>query len=167
MIEFAGALKHLDPQKCFRPGWKITSMVTIQLVFFSVFFMGCATSSNSREFNRPWGVVRATVQKNLPLGIRTTSRNGRTYESNFFVPKGNWDEDGTDSRERAFARATIFNASRPYRVEASVFRQRKISGGYSEPELDEELSERLVSKIASDIANRRDDRNIIDDFKPF
>lgn len=148
--------------------------MTIQLVcsffIFSVLVVGCA-SSNSREYNRPWGVVRATVQKNLPLGVRTTSRNGRTFESNYFIPKGNWDDDGTDAKERAFARATILNASRPYQVDVSVFRQRKsggeYGGGYSDPEHDNELSERLANKIATDIANRREDRNIIDDFKPF
>lgn len=164
MIEITGARKHLG----LRPASKIISSMTIQLVFFILLLTGCATSSlTSREYNRPWGVVRATVQKNLPLGIRTTSRNGRTFESNYFIPKGSWEDDGTDARERAFARATILNSSRPYRVEVAVFRQSKFSGEYSQPELDDRLSERLANKIATDIANRREDRNIIDDFKPF
>lgn len=167
MIEFAGASKHLDV----RPEGRSSLRMTIQLVCVSFLFcallVSCATSSTSREYNRPWGVVRATVQKNLPLGVRTTSRNGRTFESNYFVPKGSWEDDGTDARERAFARVTILNSSRPYQVEASVYRQSKISGGYSDPELDDTLSERLSNKIATDIANRREDRNIIDDFKPF
>lgn len=164
MIELTGAMKHLD----LRPAGKLSLLMTIQLVFFCAFVTACSTTSaTSREYNRPWGVVRATVQKNLPLGVRTTSRNGRTFESNYFIPKGNWDDDGADAKERAFARATILNSSRPYQVEVAVFRQRKISGGYSAPELDDELSERLSNKIANDIANRREDRNIIDDFKPF
>jgi len=142
--------------------------MTIQLVFFYTFMVGCASTQESREYNRPWGVVRATVQKNMPLGIRTTSRNGRTFESNFFIPKGNWDDDGTDAKDRAFARSTILGSSRPYTVEVTVYRQRKLGPGeYSEPEADDVLTERLANKIETDIANRREDRNIIDDFKPF
>ena len=141
--------------------------MTIQLVFFYAFATGCASAEKTREFDRPWGVVRATVQKNMPLGVRTTSRNGRTFESNYFVPKGNWDDDGTTAKVRAFARTTILGSSRPYQVEVSVFRQHKEGGEYSSPELDQDLSERLANKIEADIANRREDRNIIDDFKPF
>lgn len=104
----------------------------------------------------------------MPLGVRSTSRNGRTFESNYFLPKGNWDEDGTDAKERAFARTTILNSSRPYQVEVTVFRQSKVAPGeYSAPQRDDELSERLANRIEADIANRREDRNIIDDFKPF
>lgn len=84
------------------------------------------TAVKTKDFNRPYGVVRATVQKAMPLGIRSTSRNGRTYESNYFIPRGTWEEDGTEAKERAFARATILGSSRPYSVEVWVLRAKKL-----------------------------------------
>lgn len=164
-MNISGAFNSLDQG----PVGKFTRVVTIQLVFFyALMIVGCATSSTSPEINKPYGVVRATVQKNMPRGIRTTSRNGRTFESQYFVPSGIWEDDGTNARERAFARVTILGASRPYTIQVSVYREKRISAGeYSAGHLDDQLSNELQKKILEDIANRREDRNMIDDFKAF
>lgn len=152
-----------------RPARVLSKVMTTQLVFFCLFAIGCSSNAiKTPEFNKPYGVVRVAVQKNMPLGIRTTSRNGRTFQSNYFVPSGIWDKDGTNARERAYAQATILGPARPYTVEATVFRQRRLgSGEYSAPQRDDRLSEELANKIEEDIANRRDDRNVIDDFNAF
>jgi hypothetical protein len=147
---------------------KLSVLMTIQAGLFLFLLSSCvSTAVKTKDFNRPYGVVRATVQKAMPLGVRSTSRNGRTYESNYFIPRGTWEEDGTEAKERAFARATILGSGRPYTVECWVLRQRKEAGGYSAPEIDDDLSGRLATKIEEGIANRREDRNMIDDFKPF
>lgn len=164
-MKIKGLLRRLDQ----RLGDKLSFAMTIQPVFFyALILTACSTVSKERpEFNKPYGVVRSAVQHNMPRGIRTTSRNGRTYISEYFL-LGNWDEDGTEARERGFAKATILNSSRPYQVEAAIYRQHMISKGeYSDAQIDEQASERLIKKISDDIANRREDRNIIDDFKPF
>jgi len=111
--------------------------------------------------------LKKIVVSQMPMGaVREQSPNGRELTSYYFNPR-DFDEDATDRAERAYAKVTILGAGRPYSIEARVFREKRIKGQYKLIGEDRRLSNELLERIREAIADRRDDRNIIDDFRAF
>lgn len=103
----------------------------------------------------------------MPMGsVKEQSLNGRELTSYYFNPK-DFDEDATDRAERAYAKVTILGSGRPYTIEVRVFREKRIKGQYTLIGEDRKLSNELLERIREALADRRDDRNIIDDFRAF
>jgi hypothetical protein len=144
----------------------LSELVPTFVLLWSLVLTCCATYPPG-EYQRPLSVVRGAVLKTLPRGLAFTSENGRTFTSNYFVPKGDMKADGTHAKERARAAVTILGASRPYAIEVKVFLEIKDEDGYASDGLDTDLADRLDESIRKELANRRDDRNLIDDFKSF
>ena len=95
--------------------------------------------------------------------------NGRTFTSGYFSLK-DFETDGTELQDRAFARVVILGEGRPYKLEVTVFREHREKGSshYAREKLpDKKLSKMLVEKLKTALADRREDRNIIDDFRTF
>lgn len=112
--------------------------------------------------------VKALVSRNLPQGLRRESLNGRHLYSGYFSPD-NYYEDATSLKERAYAEVVINGSSRPYRIDVFVYRETRDSrkGRYSKPQKDHKLAQELGAKIRASLADRREERNIIDDFRAF
>ena len=70
--------------------------------------------------------------------------------------------------ERIYATVVINGERRPYNIITKIFRQhRDKHHHYSSPVLDQKLSHDLASRIREGLANRREDMNVIDDFRAF
>lgn len=111
--------------------------------------------------------VKKTVISLLPQGLKDESLNGRELTSGYFNPK-NWDEDGTDLPERAIAKVLILNSGRPYKIDVHVYKEKRVKeGAYKKGSEDKKLTKDLVDRIKDALADRREDRNIIDDFRAF
>jgi hypothetical protein len=145
----------------------------LRVFFFSFLFSmtamlsGCQMHAKIKGVNLPYQTVRKVVVSSLPLGLRQESMNGRELYSGYFSPK-DWEDDATEKAERAYAKAIILNDSRPYDVDPKVYKEHKVKGStYSALGEDKKLTQQLVDRIREGLADRRDDRNIIDDFRAF
>lgn len=132
----------------------------------SLLTSGCQSPANIPEVMLSLQTVRKTLIAVLPQGLREESVNGRELTSGYFNPQ-NLEEDATDKVERAYAKVVILNASRPYRIDAHVYREKRVSGTYRKMSEDKKLTKDLVSRIKEALADRREDRNVIDDFRAF
>jgi hypothetical protein len=104
----------------------------------------------------------------LPLGKRSQSQNARTFYSEYFVySKGEY-ESGNAQPVRHYAEITILGDRRPYKMEIRVAKEvRESDGRYVLSNYDEGLTRVITRRIQSALHKRREDRNIIDDFRVF
>lgn len=134
---------------------------------------GCAhfsTKVEVKDINLSLARIRGTILAKLPRGLASTSPNGRTFTSNYFGVPGRFDEDATDKNERSFAVMVILGDRRPYNVSVSVIREKrnpKSPNEYIKDGEDQQMAKELARRVKADLANRREDRNIIDDFRTF
>ncbi len=128
---------------------------------------GCESAGSIEDINRPFGVVRAAVKESLPGGARLTSQNGREFESNYFAPKGPLDVDGSNGNFREYAHVVILGAGRPYAISIDAIVEKKEGRDYEVYGRDSGRAREITKRIQTGLSNRRDDRNMIDDFKPF
>jgi hypothetical protein len=155
----------------FRTGLRKPSPVFALLIFFlflaiSAVLTGCQTKSPINDIKISYPTVRKTVISNLPQGLREESANGRELTSGYFSPK-NWDEDATEKSDRAYAKVVILGSSRPYSIDVKVMREKKRGKNFANRGVDRKLTKDLVDRLKEALADRRDDRNIIDDFRAF
>ena len=133
--------------------------------------VGCQTPGSVviRDVNKSYNLLRRVVGANLPNGQRWVSQNGRELKSNYFPATGQFDEDGSRSKERAFAHVAILGDRRPYKIEVRVFRERRdvVGSAYETVGPDKKLAARLAEKLQDELTKRSDDINIIDEFRAF
>lgn len=148
-------------------GWIVTLIcVTIQAVA-PCFLSGCSSPETIEEINRPFGVVRATVKDTIPGGTRKVSENGREFDSNYFAPKGPFDTDGSTGNFRESAHIVILGSGRPYGIELECIVEKREGSSYEVYGKDSVRAKELAQRIRTGLSNRREDRNMIDEFKPF
>ncbi len=140
--------------------------MTIQLMVVTLFF-GCESQVIIEDVDRPFGVVRAAVKESLPGGIRKTSDNGREFDSNYFAPKGPLDVDGSAGNFRETAHIKILGAGRPYSITIDATIEKKTPRSYENYGRDPGRAKEIETRVRTGLSKRRDDRNMIDDFKPF
>jgi len=147
------------------------------LILFS-FLTGCASSLGNRnalrinEVDWPLGEIRAVVASLLPAGQRGMSPNGRELLSRHFVLEGRSGyKPAGDATERYFAQFLILGDRRPYDVEILVTQERRVLRGnqftYVVTGYDTRLAKELERKLRTELTKRREDRNIIDDFRVY
>lgn len=142
---------------------------------FSVAVTGCASRRVIENVVLPYGQVKQTILNHLPGGVRSQSSNGRELTSKYFTPEKNGDyrllkeEEIETIGERSYAEVVILGERRPYRLDVRVYRQvrDRSSKRFSSPIYDEGLTETFSQALKSALTNRRDDRNLIDDFRAF
>lgn len=138
---------------------------------------GCASFSTPKyalvikEVDWPLHDLCSLVASELPTGLRTTSANGREFYSKHFILDGPKYKLAGDSTDRYTATVTVLGDSRPYDVEIYVTREKRVLGEggftFNETGHDMELAHELEFKLRQELAKRREDRNIIDDFRVF
>ena len=140
--------------------------MAIQVAAF-IFLAACESQIVIEDINRPFGVVRAAVKESLPGGTRITSENGREFDSNYFAPKGPLDVDGSTGNFRETAHIAILGSGRPYSISVEAIIEKKDGRNYEVYGRDPSRGTEISKRIQTGLSNRRDDRNMIDDFKPF
>ncbi len=151
-----------------KPSPMVSVFFFLLFILISAALTGCTTQAKIQNVMLPFVTVKKIVIGRLPMAtVKEESLNGRELTSNYFNPK-NFDEDATDRSERAYAKVVILGAGRPYSVDVHVFREKKNkSGKYSLVGEDRKLTKELIVRIREALADRRDDRNFIDDFRAF
>ena len=107
----------------------------------------------------------------VPIGVANTSSNGREFNSQMFIlDQGSYKPAG-DSPMRYWARVTVKGSARPYAMEVFVTREKRVLRGedhiFAEAGHDQRLAKEIADKIRDQLSKRREDRNIIDDFRVF
>jgi hypothetical protein len=137
---------------------------------------GCVTKSPPgaiaiKNVNMSLGEVKNFIHHALPIGIRTISDNGREFYSQHFLVDKNEYVPAKDADIRYTARVLILNSSRPFEIEVEVRREvRRDRNGriiYADEGYDLRLARILKDQIKDALAKRRDDLNLIDDFRVF
>lgn len=99
---------------------------------------------------------------------RLTSENGRELLSKYYDRKGNSDDQVKNARERLTTHVTILGDRRPYDIQIEVVVEiRDREGAYQVVEKDDARAEKVALDIQKALVQSRDNRNIIDDFKPY
>ncbi len=151
------------------------------LLFFNFFVMvvvGCTTTIGNRRSSRiesldlPLHELRAVASSVLPTGQRAISPNGRELLSRHFILEGaKGYKPAGDATERYFASILVLGDRRPYDIEISVTLERRVLRGnqftYIVEGYDTRLAKELEKKLRIELTKRREDLNIIDDFRVF
>jgi hypothetical protein len=139
--------------------------------FISILFLSaCASQGSITLDDLDASLVDLTklVQKSLPLGKRKESENGRVFSSEYFIFRKGEYERASDAPIRSFAEIYILGDRRPYKIETRVIVERRDGDGdYSLVKYDEGQARVITRRMQSALHKRRDDRNIIDDFRVF
>lgn len=135
---------------------------------------GCSTFYKPLRIDNahhPLARVRQLAIKTLPVGLRTSSTNGREVSSQYFLPDKKGYKDAIQSPVRLTAKIVILGERRPYSIEIYVFREERVrSGGrvkYQVRGQDFRVANRIKNELQARLAQRREDLNIIDDFRVF
>lgn len=135
-----------------------------------MFFVGCSTPSFSTyDYDYPILDIQKAVADNLPQGLGATNVNRRILYSKKF----------TVSQEKKgkiplIMRVVINGDRRPYSLEVGV---KKVAPDIANLEEafnfgndfkgQDSLAKRVVTRIEDQLAKRRKNKNIFDDFTPF
>lgn len=139
----------------------------IVCILATLVITSCQSVYTVENINRPVQTIRAAVKEVLPGGLRRVSENGREHDSYYFPTKGSFDADGSTLSPRSYAHMVILGAGRPYGVSIEIFVEKKQGTTYQKVGLDLKRAQELGKKLKTALANRRDERNVIDEFKPF
>lgn len=136
-------------------------------------FIGCQSKSLVAidDVMTPYVTLRGMIKNTMPQGVVHESENGREMTSGWFTPT-NFYEPGESKPERVHAKVLILGSSRPFRVEIRCLKEKKTGTAkgkatYTELGEDVRLSKQLAQYFRDAMADRREDRSLIDDFRPF
>jgi len=130
----------------------------------------CATPGAVRleDQNIPLKTLQKAVLITMPQGKRRVSVNGRELFSNYFVIKrGRYEKALGNEKIRYSAHILILGDRRPYTLEVLVYKERRGFQGYRREKIDEGIARVVLRRIQKALTKRRDDLNIIDDFRVF
>lgn len=97
---------------------------------------------------------------------RQVSENGRELFSEYYDSWG-LDFNPGKSKERFHTHVLILGDRRPYNIRVIVPVEEKRSGQYVPIGYDNERAQKISDKIKKALNESRDNRNLIDDFKPY
>ncbi len=105
------------------------------------------------------------------MGVRTVSPNGREFLSKYFVIGEKEYKPADDALDRYYVQIIVLGDRRPYDIEISATREKRVLRGedftYVVTGHDRRLAKELVTQLREQLTKRREDRNIIDDFRVF
>lgn len=125
------------------------------------------------NLDMPIHELQKAVEMNLPGGRRQMSANGREYKSEYFVVANGKIQLAGNASDRFYAHIFILGDRRPYTLHVSVLREHSVKGGedynrkFETYATDERIAKVITKRIQETLSKRRDDRNIIDDFRVF
>ena len=138
-------------------------------LLLSVILVSCATTSEKIEqINRPLSELQKVADQNLPVGRAKVSPNGREFYSVPFIKEKGGFAKATDHQAHYVAVIKVLGDRRPYSISVEVsVQKRQSSGQFRKSGYDQGLARVISRRIQKSLHQRRDNRNIIDDFKVF
>lgn len=150
------------------------------LLLVSFFLPGCAIyqqltrdkdSQYIEELDWPISSLRATIAAQIPVAVKGVSPNGREISSRFFVPTNNGFKDGEEANQRYYVIYTVLGDRQPYDVQVTVQREKRVLKGtnfvYAATGPDPRLAKTLAERLNRELTKRREDRNVVDDFRVY
>jgi hypothetical protein len=126
-----------------------------------------------RDLEQPLQFLQRLAVGTLPLGLQSSSSNGREFTSKYFAPgpgRGVY-RAASEAPTRYYAHISVLGDSRPYAIEVYVTREERVLKGndftYEVVGHDQRLAKELVDHLQMQLTKRREDLNIIDDFRAF
>ena len=122
------------------------------------------------DLDRPLTDLQRIAAKSMPLGLRNTSPNGREYFSNYFQAVDRKFKPAEKENDRSYAHVLVLGDRRPYNIQIFVHKERKSTqavSGYEEIGLDVGLARTVRKRIIAQLNKRREELNVIDDFRVF
>ncbi len=116
--------------------------------------------------------IRHGITKALPIKINFASKDSREYKSVPFVRYGKKIKEAGSELQRAFAEIYIRGAERPYTIEVVVVVEEAqsplaIQKDFRTVGYDERIAKIILARLKAHLNKRRDDSNLVDDFKVF
>jgi hypothetical protein len=143
----------------------------IRAVLFLVFLTLTACSTGVLEIenlNLPINDIHRVIIIAMPVRIRAENPNGREFFSAYFLPKKGDFEESDGGPVRYVTRIEILGDEKPYTIDVAVKRERRVSENHYETDQSEEgIARVVIRRIQKALHERRDDRNVIDDFRVF
>ncbi len=150
------------------------------IIAFTIFICACATLDRMdtpkyairiENIEMPLLSLQHLAAAVVPIGVASTSSNGREFNSQLFIlDQGSYKPAGA-ALMRYWARVTVKGSARPYAMEVFVTREKRVLSGedfsYAQAGHDSRLAKEIADKIRDQLSKRREDRNIIDDFRVF
>ena len=116
---------------------------------------------------RPLKSLRKAVYYGLQNKVKNKSQNGRTYFSEHHRPGTNLNVSAYKHPERAQVIVSILGDRRPYQI-LVIYKIDKLRGGkYSLSRYDKSLAKKYLERMEAYLASRPEERDIIDDFRPY
>lgn len=144
---------------------------------FSLIFLvsGCASWTTIRieDVNKPLATISRAVRSSLPLGTQTMSKDGKRFQSKKFTVAKRKFLKPLNSSLRYYADILVRGDRRPYSVEITVFREIRQKGSATSIDsfvrdgTDQKLANLIRKRIIKQLSKRREDMDIIDDFRVF
>ncbi len=132
--------------------------------------ISCSTMTRglqTEDIRRSLKDVRKSIYYALKSDVKRKSENGRTYFSKYHRPGEDLKISAYKHPERAQVALTILGDRRPYNVRV-VYRIERLSGGkYKFDRYDNGLAAKYLKKVEEYLASRPEERDIIDDFRPY
>ncbi len=143
------------------------------LVVGSALGTGCATWGSGQrieKIEKPLTDIQRSVIAVLPAGRRETLAAGREFLSGYFVWKSGkpvvWTEGAAASR--MYAHFYILGDRRPYVVEIHVVVENRDGAMFvRQRDENDQVAAFLKTAFEQELSKRREDINIIDDFRVF
>jgi hypothetical protein len=116
--------------------------------------------------------IRSIVSSLFPEGVKSVSSNGRELTTKPFV----FLADGSlkpyvQGADRYYAFITVLGDRRPYDLDVVVFQEKRVlrngDAQFEPGGTDIRWAEVIAKKVQAELAKRRDDRNLIDDFRVY
>lgn len=168
------------------PDWDTQSGfgALVMAAFLALAFAGCATASFETLPSHSFAEIQKAIGETFPRGISEVSSNQREYTSKYFrLSELGFREDitKTGNLRRAQALVIVLGDRRPYKIEVSAHVEvrndeasvMKISKGdveagrFDQDGSDARLAKRLAERIQDYLYRRSQNKNFIDDFRPF
>ncbi len=150
------------------------------LLFICLLLSACSSlqatrrveSFKIRELESSVADIRSVISNVAPVGVRNVSGNGREiFSRHFLMADQNRYRPAADAVERYYVHFIILGDRRPYDLEIVVAHEKRVLRGdsfvYVIDYYDKVLARDLANAIQDELAKRREDRNIIDDFRVF
>jgi hypothetical protein len=149
------------------------------LISFMVFLTsGCASLLNRNpdavymnEVEAPLTQLRAVIGAVVPVGLRGVSPNGRELFSKHFIVVKDKYKPAIDALERYYAHILILGDRRPYDIEIMVVNEKRVLRDekftYIIMGHSQDLARELAQNIRKELSKRREERNVVDDFRVY
>lgn len=143
------------------------------LLILSSQIWGCAVSGvQLQNVNKSTLEIKRGIIKALPVSIKYSAADSREFVSVPFVRYGKKLKEATNELQRAYAQIFIKGERRPYTIEVVVAVEESVTPlsvqkNFKVIGYDERIAKIILARLKAYLNQRREDTNLVDDFRVF